>query len=145
MPTYFDSSVLLSILKNDSRATEGASLWVQHQNRVGSILLKAECLIVLRRAAFQFEKKLPAGWLREREDKLQTYLEEMELKLIDDPVIDIIKNEKKLSSLKTLDALHLASALFFKKAFPESFYLCTFDKQMAEIANKIGFTIVGIV
>lgn len=139
MPTYFDSSVLLSILRHDVHAEKAARLWSKETERVSSILLEVECLVVLRRTADHFKKNLPKNWLATREKKLQHYLQEVELRYFDEDIVKILHQESRLSRCKTLDAIHLATALFFRASSNAPFSMATFDEKMATIAQKLGF------
>ncbi len=138
MPTYFDSSVLLSILKNDSHAQKAAELWAANSERVSSLLLEVECLIVLRRTAKHFAGKFDQNWLFTQEEKLKYYLEEVELRRLDEEILNILHLENHLSDCRALDAIHLATALFFRTASPTDFFLATFDIEMSKTAKELG-------
>ncbi len=138
MPAYFDSSVLLSLLKNDSQARRAADLWGEYEERISSVLLEIECTIVLRRIAAQFRSQLPQNWLSSCELKLRASLEEASLKEVDGSIVSLIRGEKRLSHCRTLDAIHVATALYFQQASQGDFYLCSFDQKMVEVAKDCG-------
>ncbi len=142
MPAYFDSSVLLAILKGEENGRVAANLWQAHTERASSILLEAECLTVLRRVFRQAAAPLPKGWLSEQRARLQGYLEELEIRRVDEGIMTILHEQEQLSDCRTLDALHVATALLFRQAAPDNFYFCTFDKKMAEIAHAIGLIVL---
>ena len=51
MPTYYDSSFLLAPLLGQAPGDALARLWDQETARVSSVILEAECVTALRRAA----------------------------------------------------------------------------------------------
>lgn len=141
MIAYFDSSLLLSILTGDPQVALGVSLWRQYEDRVSSYLLEIESLIVLRRLSLQNKKIYSTSWLQEGEDRLGHYLEEISLKPVDSAILEIIRTEKKLSGCRALDAIHLATALFFRVAADQEFSFCTFDKDLGAQAKQFGFSV----
>ncbi|HRU29777.1 MAG TPA: PIN domain nuclease, partial [Treponema sp.] len=54
----------------------------------------------------------------------------------------IIVLRKEIAKCKTLDAIHIATALEFSSLMPTSeFYLNTFDKNMSDLAKSLKFKI----
>ncbi len=139
MPAYFDSNILVSILKNDSQAGRAARLWEDHKVRVSSILLEIECLIVIRRFGRQFEERLPEGWLPAKENQLQKALGAVTLRGIDSVIVEIIRHEPLLSQCRSLDAIHLATALYFQRNSDDPCYFFTFDSTLDGVARKFKF------
>lgn len=139
MPAYFDSNILLSILKNDTQAEQAAKLWEGHKVRVSSILLEIECLITLRRFEKQFGRKLPGDWLLSKEGSLLKAIESVTLRGIDSAIFDIIRHEPMLAQCRSLDTIHLATALYFQRNSEEPFYFFTFDLTVAEMARRFKF------
>lgn len=138
MRAYFDSSVLVSILLNDKNTPLSLQWWKAYEERVSSSLFEAECLIVLRRTAEHYGKKLPASWLGKQEERLKIYLEEIGIKQIDSDVMECIWKEKKLAGCRTLDAIHVATALLFQSSSETPLILCTHDDDMKKIARQVG-------
>lgn len=136
MAAYFDSSVLLAILSRDRHADLAADLWDRFEERVSSILLQAECLTVTQKLARQTPRYvIPKG-------TLDHYLSTMEIKDVDQSIIQILQQKPELSFCRSLDALHLATALFFRENCDDPFYLATFDKRMSEAAKRVGFEVL---
>ncbi len=137
MPAYFDSSVLLSLLVGDALAGRAQKLWQAETERVSSILLDVECTIVLRRA-------LTAGVTvadqRAAEQRLDLALDEVTLKPVDETIAEIAHDTPALAGCRALDAVHLATALYFRAADPE-LRVCTFDARMSEVARRLGFLV----
>ena len=134
MATYIDSSFLLSILFEQN--------WKNDDVRVSSILLQAECIITLRRTFDNQKKILPDNWLEEKEMELKNLLQEVTIKIIDKSILDVIELKKNLSGCRTLDAIHIATAMDFKDNFGDYFFICSYDKNMRDISKKIGFRIL---
>lgn len=61
--------------------------------------------------------------------------------------IDVVINAQSLvltHTIKTLDAIHLASAMLLKKTIETSFPFITADKRLATIAEQEGFSIITV-
>jgi predicted nucleic acid-binding protein len=141
MLAYFDSSVLLSILVKDRFAERALSLWEEFTDRVSSILLEAECITTLRRTFNHHRQKLEGTWLGMREEKLCGMLEETKLLNVDETILQVLIENRNLSGCRSLDALHLATALFLQTGAGEPVVLCTFDDDMDQLAGKMGFEV----
>ena len=142
MATYIDSSFLLSILLEQNESLKAIKIWKNDDVRVSSILLQAECIITLRRISDIQKKTLPDNWLEEKEVELKNLLQEVTIKIFDKSILDIIDLKKSLSGCRTLDAIHLASAMEFKDNFGGNFFICSYDINMRDISKKIGFKIL---
>ncbi len=143
MARYIDSSLVLSILLEEEMKNEAAAIWKEDPLRVSSFLLPAEGYIVLRRYYTTYSGRLPPDWLPKKEKKLKTLLEETALSALNDQLIEIIDVKKEIARCRTLDAVHLATAINFQeKIYPEKLTLCTFDQTMKRIAKRLGFTVL---
>jgi predicted nucleic acid-binding protein len=138
---YYDTSVLLSLLLRDHNFAKASVLWSRFENRVSSTLLEVEALTVIRRIARQYETTLRDNWLSSKRELLNQYLKEISLKHFDADIIDLLRAQDNLGQCRTLDAIHLATTMLFKKVADASFYLCTFDKRMTRLAHELGFVI----
>lgn len=138
MPAYVDSSLLLSMLLNDENAARASQAWREHQDRVASTLIELECITVLRRVAKQYPRRLPKKRLSLLRERLASYLEEVSLKHIDDTVIEIIRREDRLAGCRTLDAVHIATALLFQSVADGPLHVCTLDQRMAKACKQFG-------
>lgn len=139
---YFDSSVLLTVLLGEPRAEEASKLWLEYEEKVSSILMEAECLNGLRRYAARVGKKIPPKWLEEKSIFLAESLSDLTAKHVDGEILSVIKAERRLSDCRTLDALHVATALYFKSKNEESLALVSFDDRMRETAKKLGLDVL---
>jgi predicted nucleic acid-binding protein len=139
---YFDSSILLAILLDEKRKEEALGLWNEATVRVSSILLKLETITVLRRTYEQNKMKLESSWITKKSNELNEYLQEVNFRIIDEDIEKIIILRKEIAKCKTLDAIHIATALDFSRLIPSSeLNLYTFDRNMADLAKILKFKI----
>lgn len=139
---YFDSSVLIAMLLKEARSEQAGKLWAQQEARVSSLLLSAECWVTMRRHFLRLGTESSASWLEERGEFLQAALGGMELKRTDEEILELIRKEPRLAECRTLDAIHLATALLFKSRMGEGFALVSFDQKMRETAGRLGLSLL---
>lgn len=138
MPTYFDSSIVVSILAEDGNRAKANSLWEQvSQHRVSSLLLEAECVITLRRHFRNNQRQLTKNWLQICEDNLGNILKKITLTPLSPPVLKVLRQEKQLAECRSLDAIHLATLMYLQKFSDEVIGLMTFDKSMKHLGKKL--------
>ena len=138
MLTYFDSSILLAILLDERRKDEALKLWNNASIRVSSILLRLETITVLRRTFEHNKKKLPSLWLSKKTNELNEFLQEINIRIIDEDIEKIMTLRKEIAKCKTLDAIHISTAIEFSRLVPQKeFVLYTFDKEMASLAKNL--------
>jgi len=142
--SYFDSSLLLSILLNETRSEEALAIWRNNSVRISSILLKFEMNISLRRRIKQ--QKNISG-----DERLKTRLQNLNNFLSDIFCVDVTEalensiysNYDILSKCKSLDAMHIATALDIGEKYGRSeIRICSFDKNMLRVAKEFGFETV---
>jgi predicted nucleic acid-binding protein len=137
---YFDSSLLLAILFDEKRFDNAWNVWNSSEARVSSILLKIETNISLQRHYKTNAHYLDDIWLNKKEKILNDLLNDIFYKPIEEPFGNLIARNKKLAGCKSLDAIHLATALYFKEnAKEQNIILCSFDKNMLKVAKELGF------
>ena len=138
--SYFDSSLLLSILLNEQRAKEASAIWKNSQIRISSILLKFETNIALRRHYEQLKNRVDSDWLEAKLLELNNFFNELFFADIDDSFENSVSvYYKNLFKCKSLDAIHLATALNARKnPNNKSIRICSFDKNMLAIAKLLG-------
>jgi len=142
MVRYFDSSIMLASILDQQPRGLLALLWDPPEIRLSSTLSKIECMIGVRRAG-TMQKLAPDGpWCLERIRLLDAYLEELECKRVDDDILDIIRRNAFLANCRSLDAIHVATALYFKAYQDETIQVVTLDSRMRETAGKAGFTVL---
>jgi predicted nucleic acid-binding protein len=142
MLTYFDSSVLMAILLDEKRKDEALRLWNEAEIRVSSLLLRLETITVLRRTYEHNRTRLPALWLSRKTNELNEYLQEVNIRIIDEDIEKTITLRKEISKCKTVDAIHISTAIEFSKLVPqEEFMMNTFDKEMWNLAKSLRMNI----
>lgn len=141
MIVYLDSSVILSLLFEESTLSNSIEIWKKSEIRVSSILLEAECKITIKRTHEHNKKKLDKFWKEKRLSELDRLLEEIHLKNIDSTTIENIDKEDILSGCRTLDALHLSTAIELQKELGENLFIFSYDKEFNKVAKQLGFKI----
>ena len=136
---YFDSSVILSALLEEKDTAD--ELWVGSDRRLSSALLRIECVVAIRRAAIQRAVAPEDSWARERLDAPARFLEAMSFKAIDGSIEEVIRLNPALAGCRTLDAIHVATALHFKPYVEGSLEIVTLDRRMRQLAGKLGFQV----
>lgn len=128
LPVYIDSSALLKLVLSEPESAALAQALSRWPDRVSSVLLPIECRrIVLR-----------AGNPAEVVEKLEQELGSVTLIRLEEPI-------RKLAGtigpprLRSLDAIHLASALSIGD-YPEAFV--TYDERLAEAAREAGLNVL---
>ena len=142
MVCYYDSSFILAAILEQQPSGALASCWDGVGIRLSSTVLKIECLLGLRRAAV-IQRLPPDGpWVEERVYLLHKYSEAMDCKQVDDEIEALVRGTTELSACRTLDAIHIATALYFKPHLDEPIRIVTLDKRMKEVAARIGFSVL---
>jgi predicted nucleic acid-binding protein len=133
--TYIDSSVVLRVLFDESNRLAG---WADH-DPISSELLRVECLRVIDRARLN-------GLADERAADLRADAIDLILRI---PLVAVTGRlleraaEPFPTMLRTLDALHLATALALREDYPDV-TLATHDRELGAAARAVGFTVTGI-
>lgn len=138
-----DSSILLAILFAEPDADEARAAWTAGEHRIASVLLAAETLVVLRRAHAAARPAQGPGWLIERERTRATLLEEAHLLDVDAAILETLAVHRELSGCRTLDAIHLATALNVRDAgFGRDVVVASLDRPMRRMARKLRFRLL---
>ncbi|GHU42100.1 hypothetical protein FACS1894190_11030 [Spirochaetia bacterium] len=141
MVSYFDSSVLMTIILHEPRMKEAESLWKLSSNKASSILLRIESLVSLRRFYEHNKHRLETNWLALKTSELNNFLREVTCLIIDKTIENITLQNKNLAKCRTLDAIHLATALDIKNNSNNAYdmKLYTFDVNMYDLAKDFDF------
>ena len=139
--SYFDSSVLLAIILDEEKQEEAYNFW-QNSIRVSSILLKIETVTVLRRVYETQKHNLANDWLTKKMKILEEFLYEVNFMSVNHKIEQRIFLMKELAQCRTLDAIHIATALQFREINNnEETNLFTFDKPMRNLAKNFKFRV----
>ena len=139
---YFDSSAVLSFLLQQPEGADTSKLWIDHESRVSSILLKAECLVNLRRNAARLTRGAAKDWLAERTAGFTQCMGEVTLVDVDESILSVIDREDGLSDCRTLDAIHAATAIAIRERAGEDFIIVSLDDRMRQVARKLKIKVL---
>jgi predicted nucleic acid-binding protein len=137
---YLDSSVLLrEILEQTPRLREWYDLIVG----VTSELARVECLRTIDR--LRHEGKATDENVAEAQDRIDRLFKRLLVAPLD---VDVLTraSEPLPTSLSTLDAIHLATAMIYRATEPDDeppMFFATFDRALAKAAHATGFRVLG--
>ena len=142
MATYFDSSAVLEVLLGDARSDRIIDCWADDSDRVSSILLEAECVTVLRRIEQEGRALRSSANTRKRLGALERYLAGVTIREVDSDVLEVLKQLPVLSSCRSLDAIHLATAMLFQQHLDQPLKLCALDERMRAAGARLRLAVV---
>jgi predicted nucleic acid-binding protein len=135
---YLDASVLLRLLLGQPDAL---AEWGEVEAGVASALVEVECLRALDRL------RLMGGMseedLAERRAAVFGLMAAMEVVEVTRTVLARAAQPLP-TTLGTLDALHLATALLWREQSGAELFLATHDAALARAARASGFAVVGV-
>ena len=137
MKAYVDSSVLLRIA---FRSPNPLARWNEIEFRVSSVLLRVECARALQR--MRFDRNISATQIWERSVAVQSITEQIDLLAMDDEVLDRASGAF-IAALKSLDAIHLATAMMWRAHKHSDLAFATHDATLARAARSAGFEVLG--
>lgn len=138
MNAYIDSSVLLRVVLRESGAL---AEWKRIRRAFASALVRVECLRTIDRARIRFG--LSDSEVAERRAAVLELLEGFEVVMINDEILQRAADPFP-TTLGSLDAIHLASAMMARDFVPD-LALATHDQELATAARATGFRILGAV
>ena len=137
MIAYLDSSVILRlVLGQRDRLRE----WRKVSRGVASALVEVECLRTLDR--LRLEEDLDEEELVTRREAVFRLLESLEIVDLTRPVLARAAQPLP-TSLGTLDAIHLATAMLWRNGTDADLVLATHDRSLALAARASGLHTVG--
>jgi uncharacterized protein len=134
---YIDSSILLRfVLGEPERLKE----WGKIRKAISSELIRVECLRTIDRARIRFG--LPPDEVAARRANALARLEAFDIIRIDRNVLE--RAAAPFSTLiRSLDAIHVASALMARRSHP-TLAFATHDAQLAACVRAEGFRVLGV-
>ena len=138
MIAYVDSSVVLRIVLGQP---DPLPEWSHLERAISSELLRVECLRALDR--LRIRAGLDDRTVAERRAALLETLDAIDLVALDAGVLTRAA-EPFPTLIRTLDALHLASALAVREEVPSIVFL-THDVKLGLAAAATGFDVRGVV
>lgn len=137
MNVYVDSSVLLRVVLGEPGALPA---WRRIRRAISSQLVRLECLRTIDRARIRLP--LDDAEVAERRAAVLEVLEGFDIVPIDAAVLQRASDPFP-TTLGSLDAIHLASALLARARIPD-LRLATHDAELAIAARAVGFNVLGI-
>lgn len=136
---YLDSSILLRALLEETQMTVD----LEHELKyvVSSSIFKVECLRTLDRLQKNSDKKFAEAF-SERRARLYSFFKKIDFIPVSQDVLD--EASKPLSvQVKTLDAIHIASASLWQRSERTALIFLTHDKGLARAAQSTGLKVLG--
>jgi uncharacterized protein len=134
---YVDSSVLLRIVLGEP---DGLEIWPSITSAVSSELIRLECLRTIDRAriCLGLDDRQVAKY---RADVLEA-IDAFSLVAVDSVVLDRAADPFP-TTLSSLDAIHLASALLVRDSL-QGLAFATHDEELGTAARATGFQLHGV-
>jgi predicted nucleic acid-binding protein len=136
MKVYVDTSVLLRIVFGERSPLRQ---WRSIDVAISSEIIRVEALRTFDRA--RLNAKLSDEEVAERRGNLLDVLSGFHLARLDRTVLRRAA-EPFPTALRTLDALHLSTALLARREHP-SLVLATHDEELARAARAVGLLVLG--
>ncbi|MBI3770824.1 MAG: type II toxin-antitoxin system VapC family toxin [Deltaproteobacteria bacterium] len=137
MILYVDSSVLLRVVLHErGRLRE----WARSRRWISSQLVRTECLRTIDRARLRFG--LTDDQVAIRRGAILEYLRAFDLIALDSGVLERAADPFP-TSIGTLDAVHLASAML-ARAIEPALAFATHDRELGLAARAAGFRVFGV-
>ncbi len=133
MTTYFDSSALVKRYLQEAETIQAIALVNSHSPRVTSMITRIE----VRRAIARIPSAVDSSMSR---DQFNRDLAQFEVALISAEVCDRASAIAESTGVRTLDSIHLATALMFGCS-----NFVSFDRRQAAVAAQLGMTVAGLV
>jgi predicted nucleic acid-binding protein len=134
---YVDTSVLLRVVLGERGALKQ---WRSIDMALSSELIRVEALRTFDRA--RLESRMADDEVAERRGDLLDVLAGFHLARLDRAVLRRAA-EPFPTSLRTLDALHLSTALLARNEH-RSLSFATHDGELAKAARSVGFRVIGV-
>lgn len=139
MTVYVESSALLAWLLEQRHGQVAAAVLADAKRVISSELTLIECDRVLIRAVTLNE--LDESDAAMRQARLNAVAARWTLLSIDEEISERARRPFPVEPVRTLDAIHLASALTARKAMPETAML-SLDQRVREAAGRLGFPLL---
>jgi predicted nucleic acid-binding protein len=135
---YLDSSVLLRLILRQPGALKE---WKAVETGVASALAEVECLRTLDR--FRLLARVGDSEMARRRQTVYRLLNGMEVVEVNQTVLSRAAQPFP-TTLGTLDAIHLATALLWREKSGTSLVMATHDATLATGARAFGFEVLGV-
>jgi predicted nucleic acid-binding protein len=136
---YAESSAILAWLLGEERGVTVADLLADSDGIIASDLTLVECERVLIRA--WSTGSITEAELNDQSSELARVSTHWTRLRLDETVVERARRPFPVEPIRTLDALHLASALVARSVAP-GLRLLTLDQRVRENAERLGFSTV---
>ena len=137
MNVYLDSSVVIRIVFGEPDPLE---IWSRIERPVSSQMLGVECLRTLDRV--RLRDHLDGRAFGERRRAMIDVIATIEIVPLEDSILERA-GDPFPTSLGTLDAIHLATALAIREDLPGMLF-ATHDDELGLAASSMGFDVQGV-
>jgi predicted nucleic acid-binding protein len=134
---YIDASVILRIVVNKPEALGGWKTWI---SPTSSVLLQVECLRTLDR--YQTSGELRPAEIPRSYATLHEAMSRIEFLRLNEKILENACGPFGLP-LKTLDAIHLVTAIAWRDRISEEVTFVTHDLALAAAASAYDFPVLG--
>ena len=139
MALYIDSSFLLNIIYSEHGFEKNLEKFNKSEILFSSLLIEIEVYRSLNYIFYRNKTHLDQKWYQDTVDFIAKLISNINLKNLDSDINNEFKKQKSISELKSLDAIHLSTALYIKKLISEDLIFCTLDQKLKEVAIKNNF------
>lgn len=145
MSIYIDTSFFLSIVFEDTNYKQSYETWMKDEYRFSSKLIEVESFINIHKVYRENRKVLNKRWLDESLTRQRELLTGINLKRIGSEIYDKIQKTEKLTFLKSLDSIHLSTALLIADSLKKKLTICAYDRNIRKIASDFDFYLCSFV
>ena len=138
MIAYLDSSTILRVVLGQANSLKE---WRSITQGVASALVEVECLRTLDR--LRLAEGLNDAEIAARRETVFRLLEAIEVVELTRPVLSRA-SQPLPTTLGTLDAIHLATALLWKERTRADLVMATHDEGLATASRASGFRVIGV-
>jgi predicted nucleic acid-binding protein len=135
---YAESSAALAWLLEQEHGRRVAEALAGAELVIASDLTLIECDRVLIRAVLLDE--LQEADAADRQARLNAVSQRWTMLSLDEEIVERARRPFPAEPVRTLDAIHLASAVIARKAVPDLAML-TLDARIRQAADRLGFTV----
>ena len=122
-------------------APEPLAGWQEIEHAISSGLLRVECQRTLER--MRLAEKKPEDVVAIRKKTVDELMSAVDLFDVTNGILRRA-GEPFIAALKTLDAIHLATALAIRDERKENLEFATHDKQLGRAASALDFFVFGV-
>jgi predicted nucleic acid-binding protein len=135
---YVDASVMVRFVTSEPDRLEEVTTFDQ---KVTSLIAEVECLRTVQKA--QLAGEIDTDEFISRRQAVFALLRRMALVLPSRSILTRAGEPFPLP-LKTLDAIHLATALQWRERRAPDLVFATHDRQLGRAASALGFPVIGV-